>query len=218
MVFFWLAGAAFAGCMWGIWIALASEPAKWWELWTAIGTVSLALITTWLTYRQASQSARERSRRAEMALAAVIPAMEELSTAASIAATLARQRAMLSDGTKIPVWQRHTLNTVLDTVLESATLTASDLALEESSRGVQLARIIAQLPKLEKKLRLLLSFEDEQPVGGDIQAFVFLMSVCSLGRAVNKVLMRSPQKIFEENQYVKLRERLHLNDFRSEDL
>lgn len=48
MVFLWLFCAAFAGLMWGIFIALASEPARWWEIMTAIGTVGATVAASWV--------------------------------------------------------------------------------------------------------------------------------------------------------------------------
>lgn len=191
---------------------IATSAKHWWDIVTAVGTVSIAAVSAWLTFTQLRTNARERGRKAAIAWARISPEIDGLRQTALFGTYAAQQRVKTGDGRKFGTWQTNTLRLLQEALKAPISNAIDDLALEDSDRGICLAEIMAQLPDVNQRLDILLAFGETQPTGGDIQAYVLLERLCRLGRSLDRFLEKRPSKQFDLGQYEALRVALNLSD------
>lgn len=194
-------------------LVVATSAKHWWDIGTAIGTVSTAGATAWLTYRNWRQTQREKARRAEMALARVTPELHALRQAAMIGVHAASMGARVEEGAKLPAWLAHTFEQVLGALEAPVAGALEDLAFEESDRGKRLALIVARIRTARRWVSGMIQMGEKQPNGGEIQAYLTLMCLAALGRAIEEFFGKPVSRMFLDAYHEKLRNRLGLSEF-----
>jgi hypothetical protein len=164
---------------------------------TAAGTVGVVIVTYRLAKREREASERNEATRAEMAWARIAPELWALHRNVEHAALAVRSIADQHDGDTIRDGTRSLLQQTRAALsLENTSRSLPDLVVR-SDVSLQLAAILGQMPKVLRQIDALLSMGDVLPNGANINAFIILEELCSLGEKIDGALGKVKTKYFD---------------------